>query len=189
MKLETKAVHAGRTVDAATGAITPAIHLSTTFERSPSGGYPTGFSYSREGNPNRLALEQCLASLEGGTEALVFGSGMAVLNAVLQGLEPGDHIIAPDDVYYALRVLIRDVLPKAGLEITYVDMADAGCIEAAVRPNTGLCGWRRLPIRCCASRTWRRRRRSRGGPTQSVSATARLRRRCCNGRSTRVSTW
>ncbi len=125
-------------MDVVTGAVTPAIHMSTTFERSPSGGYPTGFSYAREGNPNRLALEQCLASLEGGTEALVFGSGMAVLNAVLQGLEPGDHIIAPEDVYYALRVLMRDVFPKSGLEISYVDAADAGCIEAAVRANTRL---------------------------------------------------
>ena len=75
MKIETRAVHAGRHIDPATGAVTPPIHLSTTFERAPDGEYPTGFSYSREDNPNRRALEECLAALEGGTEALAFSSG------------------------------------------------------------------------------------------------------------------
>ena len=138
MKLETQAVHAGREIDSATGALAPPIHLSTTFERSPCGGYPTGFSYSREGNPNRAALEQCLAALEGGREALAFASGLGVLTAVLQGLEPGDHIIAPDDVYYQMRVLIRDVFAKSQLGVSYVDMTDAAAIQSAVRPNTRL---------------------------------------------------
>lgn len=138
MKLETQAVHAGRTIDPATGAITQAIQLSTTFERAQSGAYPHGFSYSREGNPNRDALEQCLATLEGGTEALAFASGLAVLNAVLQGLEPGDHIIAPDDAYYGMRVLIREVFAKSQLELSYVDMTDPATVRAAVRPATRL---------------------------------------------------
>jgi cystathionine gamma-synthase len=95
LKMETLAVHAGRRTDPATGAVTPPIHLSTTFERGPDGEYPLGFSYSREGNPTRQSLEECLASLEGGTEALAFSSGLAVATALLQGLEPGDHIVAP----------------------------------------------------------------------------------------------
>src|SRR4051794_17197204 len=86
MKIETLAVHAGRRADPATGAVAPPIHLSTTFERRPDGGYPLGFSYSREGNPTRESLEQCLASLEGGKEALAFSSGLAVATALLQGL-------------------------------------------------------------------------------------------------------
>src|SRR6516165_4392348 len=106
MKIETRAVHAGRQIDPATGAVTPPIHLSTTYERSPDGEYPLGFSYSRDQNPNRKALEQCLAALEGGSEALVFASGLAVATALVQGLEPGDHIIAPEDVYYGLRQVI-----------------------------------------------------------------------------------
>ena len=80
MKIETRAIHAGRRIDPATGAVTLPIHLSTTFERSPEGEYPLGFSYSREGNPNRNALETCLADIEGGKEALVFSSGMAVID-------------------------------------------------------------------------------------------------------------
>src|SRR6184192_2700404 len=101
-KIETTAVHAGRCVDPATGAVTPPMHLTTTFERTADGEYPLGFSYSREDNPNRRSLEECLADLEGGKEALAFASGLAVSAAVVQGLEPGDHILSADDVYWGL---------------------------------------------------------------------------------------
>jgi cystathionine gamma-synthase len=138
MKIETRAVHAGRHVDPATGAITPPIHLSTTFERSADGEYPRGFSYSREDNPNRRALEECLASLEGGTQALCFSSGLAVSTAIVQSLEPGDHIVAPDDVYWGLRKVIGEVFGKWGLETSYVDMTDIDAFHAALRPNTRL---------------------------------------------------
>ena len=138
MKIETRAVHAGRHVDPATGAVSPPIHLSTTFERSPEGSYPRGFSYSRDGNPNRLMLQQCLADLEGGKEALMFASGLAVATALLQGLEPGDHILAPDDVYWALREVIGGVFGKFGFETTYVDMTRPDDLRAALRPNTRL---------------------------------------------------
>ena len=138
MKIETRAVHAGRQVDPTTGAINPPIHLSTTFERSPEGGYPRGFSYSRDGNPNRRMLERCLADLEGGKEALVFASGLAVSTALLQGLEPGDHILAPDDVYWALRELIGGVFGKFGFEATYADMTRPDEVRAALRPHTRL---------------------------------------------------
>jgi cystathionine beta-lyase/cystathionine gamma-synthase len=69
LKLETKAVHAGRGVDPATGAVTPPIHLSTTFERDADGSYPRGYEYARESNPNRDALEECVRELEGGAAA------------------------------------------------------------------------------------------------------------------------
>ena len=138
MKIETRAVHAGRHIDPATGAVSPPIHLSTTFERSAEGDYPLGFSYSREGNPNRRMLEQCLADLEGGKEALVFASGLAVATAVLQGLEPGDHILAPDDVYWALREVIGGVFGKFGFEVNYVDMSKLDDVRAALRPHTRL---------------------------------------------------
>ncbi|MEW5847686.1 MAG: aminotransferase class I/II-fold pyridoxal phosphate-dependent enzyme [Myxococcota bacterium] len=138
MKLETLAVHAGRRPDPATGAVTPPIHLSTTFQRAADGSYPLGFSYSREDNPNRRALEECLAALEGGTEALAFSSGQAVSMAVLQALEPGDHIIAPQDVYYGLRKLLGEVLRRWQLDVSYVDMTDADAVRAAVRRETRL---------------------------------------------------
>jgi len=137
-KIETQAVHAGRRVDPATGAVTPPIHVSTTFERGTDGDYPLGFSYSREGNPTRQSLEECLAALEGGKEALAFSSGMAAATALVQGLEPGDHIIAPDDLYFGLRQLFGSVFGKWPLETTYIDMTDLAAIRAAVRPSTRL---------------------------------------------------
>src|SRR6202030_1241688 len=117
-------VHAGRRIDDATGAVTPPIQLSTTFERGPDGEYPRGFSYSREDNPNRRAMEECLAAREDRKQARAFSSGLAVATAVLQGLEPGDHILAPDDVYYGFRKLIGEVFAKSGLATDYVDMAN-----------------------------------------------------------------
>jgi cystathionine gamma-synthase len=138
MKIETRAVHAGRHIDPATGAVTAPIHLSTTFERGTDGEYPRGFSYSREDNPNRQALEECLASLEGGKQAIAFSSGLAVATALIQGLEPGDHIVAPDDVYWGLRKVIGEVFGKWGLETSYVDMTNIDDFHAALRPNTRL---------------------------------------------------
>src|SRR5215467_2438656 len=102
MKIETKAVHAGRQVDPATGAVTPPIHLSSTFERRPDGSYPSGYEYSRDRNPNRHALEQCVSALEGGQEAAAFSSGSAATMTIFQALSPGDHVIAPDDLYFGI---------------------------------------------------------------------------------------
>ena len=144
MKIETTAVHAGRHIDPATGAVAVPIHLSSTFERSPEGDYPRGFSYSRENNPVRRALEQCLAALEGGEEAIAFSSGLAVATAIVQGLEPGDHIVAPDDVYWGLRKVIGEVFAHAGLETSYVDMTQPDAVRAAMRPNTRLV-WTETP--------------------------------------------
>jgi cystathionine gamma-synthase len=138
MRIETRAIHAGRRIDPATGAVTIPIHMSTTFERAPEGDYPLGYSYSREENPTRRALEECLADLEGGKEALCFSSGLAVATALVQGLEPGDHILAPDDVYWGLRRVLGEVFGKSGLQTTYVDMTDADAVRDAIRPETRL---------------------------------------------------
>jgi cystathionine gamma-synthase len=136
MRIETVAVHAGHAVDAETGAVTPPIHLSTTFERSPDGSYRSGLVYARENNPNRTALEQCLAALEGGIAAAAFSSGSGATLAVLQSLAPGDHVVAPTDSYYGTRKLLRDLLGRWGLEASFVDMTDLGAVEGAMRPTT-----------------------------------------------------
>ena len=138
MRIETQAVHAGRRIDPATGAVTPPIHVSTTFERGTAGDYPLGFSYAREDNPTRRSLEECLAALEGGKEALAFSSGLAVVTALVQGLEPGDHIVAPADIYYGIRQVISGIFGKWPLETTYVDMTDPDAVRAVVRPGTRL---------------------------------------------------
>ncbi|MFD2923185.1 PLP-dependent transferase [Halobacillus naozhouensis] len=77
MRLETKAIHSGRSIDKSTSSVTMPIHLSTTFERAQDGSYQNEFVYSRENNPNRRALEDCLTSLEDGHDCVAFASGMA----------------------------------------------------------------------------------------------------------------
>jgi cystathionine gamma-synthase len=145
MKIETAAIHAGRRIDPATGAVAMPIYLSSTFERDPDGEYRRGFSYSREQNPNRTALEECVAALEGGKEALAFASGLAVTTALVQGLEPGDHIIAPDDVYYGFRKVLKDVFGKWPVEVSYVDLTDLDAVRSATRPGSTRLFWIETP--------------------------------------------
>jgi cystathionine gamma-synthase len=138
MKIETLAIHAGRCVDAATGAVTLPIHLSTTFERDSDGSFSRGHLYARNSNPTRDALEECLARLEAGEAAAAFASGSSATAAVFQALSPGDHVIAPTDAYHGTVRLLRETFSRWGLETTFVEMADPAAVEAAVRPNTRL---------------------------------------------------
>jgi cystathionine gamma-synthase len=138
MKIETIAVHAGKAIDPATGAVMPPIHLSTTFERAADGSYPSGFSYIRADNPNRKALEDALVALEGGVAAATFGSGMAAIMAVFQALRTGDHVIIPDDIYFGTGKLVRELFVPWGLSYSAVDMTDLSAVQAAVRPETRL---------------------------------------------------
>src|SRR5438105_708740 len=109
MRIETVAVHAGAEVDPATGAVTPPIHPSTTFEREPDGSFPHGHIYSRSSAPNRAALEACLTALEGGAGAVAFASASAATSAVFLSLAPGDHVVAPLDAYFGTGKLLREV--------------------------------------------------------------------------------
>lgn len=136
MHLETIAVHAGHAPDEVTGAVTPPIHLSTTFEREADGSYRSGLVYSRYGNPNRQALETCLAQLEGGTDAACFASGSAATAAVFQTLEAGAHVVAPHDAYFGTLKLLRELFGPWKLEMTLADMTDPADVQRAVRPTT-----------------------------------------------------
>src|SRR3954463_15675255 len=109
MRIETIAVHAGHDVDGSTAAVTPPIHLSTTFAREADGSYRSGYLYSRYTNPNRAALESCLATLEGGAAACAFASGSAATMTLLQAIGPQSHVIVPDDAYFGTTKLVRDV--------------------------------------------------------------------------------
>jgi cystathionine gamma-synthase len=145
MRIETLAVHAGHEVDPHTAAVTPPIYLSTTFEREVDGSFRQGFVYSRDGNPNRKALERCLAELEGGAAAAAFSSGSAATLAVLQALEPGAHVIAPDDSYYGTKGLLRDHFGRWGLGASFVDMTDLDAIKNAIRPGVTRMVWVETP--------------------------------------------
>src|SRR5438552_1549882 len=138
MRIETLAARAGHGPDTDTGAVTPPIHLSTTFEREPDGSYRGGFIYSRYANPNRSALEQAIASLEDGAFAASFASGSSATMALIHALGPGSHIVAPDDAYFGTTKLMRDVFGPWGVELTVVDMTDLGSVEPAMRSTTRL---------------------------------------------------
>jgi cystathionine gamma-synthase len=138
MKIETQAIHSGYEVDSATGALTPPIHLSTTFERDADGAYSREYVYSRSSNPNRLELETRLATLEGGFETAAFASGSVAMMSVLQALQSGDHVIAPDNLYFGIKQIMLDIFAAWGLQSTFVDMTNLETVKAAVQPNTRL---------------------------------------------------
>jgi cystathionine gamma-synthase len=136
MRIETIAVHAGHSPDAATAAVTPPIYLSTTFEREPDLSFRGGHLYARYSNPNRLSLETCLAQLEGGGAAAAFSSGSAATNAIMQSLEPNAHVLLPDDAYYGTLKLVRDVFGPWNLKFSAVDMTNPANVERAITKQT-----------------------------------------------------
>ncbi|MEP6604375.1 MAG: aminotransferase class V-fold PLP-dependent enzyme [Spartobacteria bacterium] len=135
-KIETLAVHAGHSVDAATGAVSMPIHLSTTFEREPTGEYRHGYVYSRSNNPTRRALEEALTAMEGGTDAAAFSSGIAASMAIFQALGPGDHVVAAAETYHGTAKLLRDIFVRWGIEVSFVDMTNASALQTALRDRT-----------------------------------------------------
>src|SRR4029078_3848860 len=138
MRLKTVVVHAGQEIDPATGAVSPPIHLSTTFERNADGSYPHEYVYGRSANPTRHSLEQALAALEGGKGAATFGSGMAAASAILQALTPGDRVVAPSNVYHGITKVLRDVFIRWGLEVSFVDRTNIDEVSRAAKTRTKL---------------------------------------------------
>ncbi|NJC06430.1 cystathionine gamma-synthase [Sphingomonas kaistensis] len=135
MQFETLAVHEGRDIDPTTGAVAPPIHLSTTFERDPDGGFSRGFEYIRDDNPNRRSLEACLSALEGGIATVAFPSGMAAISAAIEALRTSHEgaLFVPRDVYFGMRALLTETEFGRKLDVVTVDMTDAAAVERATR--------------------------------------------------------
>lgn len=139
MKIETLAIHAGNHSDLTTGAVVSPLVLSTTFERADDGSLVEGRDiYTRASNPNRRALEEKLAALEGGSEAIAFASGQAATMSIFHSLGGNSHVILPDDIYYNTKVIIDALYANFGLTCTAVDMTDLGAIKRAIKKNTKL---------------------------------------------------
>ena len=136
-RFETRAVHDGQPPDPATGAVIVPIYQTSTYAQEAPGRH-RGYEYSRTGNPTRAALETSLASLEEGAHGLAFASGMAAITAVTYLLNPGEHVVAPDDIYGGTYRLLVRVLERYGLQASFVDMTDAAKVEAAIRSQTRL---------------------------------------------------
>lgn len=135
---ETRAIHAGQRPDPQTGSVTVPIYATSTFAQDGVGGLRDGgYEYSRTANPTRTALEEALASLEGGRHALAFASGMAAADISLRAMtRPGDHVILGGDAYGGTFRLLDKVMTLWGVEYTTVDLADVEAARNAVRPNT-----------------------------------------------------
>ncbi|HEX7196408.1 MAG TPA: cystathionine gamma-synthase [Candidatus Limnocylindria bacterium] len=130
-RFETLAVHAGAEPDPQTGAVVPAIQMSTTFKQDGVGGLRAGFEYGRSGNPTRTALEQAIAALEGGSHGLAYASGLAATQNVLYLLEPGDRLLMSDDVYGGTWRLADKVWRRYGIETDTLDLRDLDAVAAA----------------------------------------------------------
>ncbi|MBC8356863.1 MAG: PLP-dependent transferase [Planctomycetes bacterium] len=137
MKFRTRAIHVGNERDEQTGAVVPPIHMATTYVQHHAGEWRE-FDYARSGNPTRKNLEQTLASLESGTAALAFSSGMAATHCVTMLLESGDHIVAGSDIYGGTYRLLHKIVNRTGVSVSLTSTGDLDEFERAITPQTKL---------------------------------------------------
>lgn len=133
--ISTRAVHSGQEPDPSFGDVIPPLHLSTTFAQSSPGEHK-GFDYSRAGNPTRQRYETCLASLENGTHAFAFSSGLAAIDAIIRTLSPGDQVLCCDDVYGGTFRLFERILKNQNIEFRFADLTDHSILEQTIGAST-----------------------------------------------------
>jgi cystathionine gamma-synthase len=142
----TLAVQAMGRIDSETRAIVPPIHVATTYLRDPDNGYSSGFIYGRPDNQTVRDAETVIATLEGAKAgALLFSSGMAAATAVIQALDPGDHVVAPKVMYWALRAWLMTEAKRWGIETTFVETDDLAALKAAIIPGRTKLVWVETP--------------------------------------------
>lgn len=144
MRFETKAIHAGLEIGNPSKAVIPPISPSTIYEIDADGRKEEDLHYTRLGNPNRNQFEHLIAVLEGGSSTAAFSSGIAAASAILQALDPGDHIIVPEDVYAGNRKMIKSIMTRWGLESSFINMISIETIESNLQKNTKLI-WMETP--------------------------------------------
>lgn len=137
MKLATKLIHAGQQPDPSTGAIMTPIYQTSTYVQNAPGDHK-GYEYARTQNPTRTALQNALAAIENGKFALCFSSGMAATDAVIKLLNPGDEVIAVNDMYGGTFRMFTKIFQKYGLKFHFIDMQDANNIKQHINANTKL---------------------------------------------------
>lgn len=137
MQLATKFIHAGAEPDPSTGAImTPIFQTSTYVQEAP--GKNKGYEYARSQNPTRKALEDALAIIENGKYGLAFSSGVAATDAVIKLLQPGDEVIAGNDMYGGTYRLFSKIFEKFGIKFHYIDLGNPETVKACISEKTKL---------------------------------------------------
>jgi len=138
LAFETRAIHGGQHPDPSTGAVMVPIYATSTYAQE-SPGVHKGFEYSRSQNPTRFAFERAVADLESGVRGYAFSSGLAAIATILDLLDAGAHVIASSDLYGgSFRLFDKVRRRSAGLEFSFVDLADVAAVEAAITPKTRL---------------------------------------------------
>ena len=137
MKFGTKAIHAGIEPDPATGAVMTPIYQTSTYAQSAPGDHK-GYEYARTGNPTRTVLENNLAALENGKYGICFSSGLAAMDTIIRLLQPGDEVLACDDLYGGSYRLLTKVHATFGIKIRFVGMNNLSAFEKEIRPETKL---------------------------------------------------
>ncbi len=146
----TSAAQALGWIDEQTKAVVSPIHLSTTYIRDPDNQYRSGRVYARADNPSFDQAEALLTELEGGVHSILLASGMAAASAVFLALRPGDHVVAPKVMYWALRRWLTTFATDWGLQVELVDTSDTDAVRAAVRAGETKLVWLETP----ANPTW-----------------------------------
>ncbi|MBI5431400.1 MAG: cystathionine gamma-synthase [Planctomycetes bacterium] len=135
-RFETRAIHAGQEANPENGAIMTPVYFTSTYKQDAPAKPRGGYEYSRTSNPTRTALQQNLASLEGGRWGLCFSSGLAATNALLDRLVPGDHVVAGNDLYGGTYRIFKRVFERYGIRFTFVDTTEPAQVERALEPAT-----------------------------------------------------
>lgn len=143
LKLETLMIHGGQSPDPSTGAVMPPIYQTSTYAQERPGVHK-GYEYSRTKNPTRTALENALASIEGGKHGLAFGSGLAAVDAAIKLLQPGDEVISTNDLYGGTYRIFTKIFEPLGIRFHFVDMQNVAEVQAAVSPKTRMI-WAETP--------------------------------------------
>lgn len=135
-RFETRAIHAGQEPDPNNGAIMTPVYFTSTYKQDAPAQPRNGYEYSRTSNPTRTALQDNLASLEGGAWGLCFSSGLAATNGLLDRLVPGDHVVAGNDLYGGTYRIFRRVFERYGIRFSFVDTTDLAAVESAIETAT-----------------------------------------------------
>ena len=144
-KPETLAAQALGWHDASTHALAPSIVPSAPYERSSDGSYPGGHTYTRDQNPTYDQAEALLARLEGGVDALLFSSGMAAATTVFETLTPGDHVVAPEHMYWTIRLWLQELAASGRIALDFAPNGDSEALQALMRPGVTKIVWVETP--------------------------------------------